>query len=448
MLCIPYFKHNLLSVQKLVKDNNCHVQFYPAYCDIIDNVSQKLVAQGHARNGLYYLSPDVPTSTALHTYVTNGTSSDTNISLALWHHRLGHAPLSKLKHIPSSPKQITPYTKTCVTCPMARFSKLPFPLSQSHATSFFDLVHLHIWGPNKKCSKGECRYFLIIVYDHTRYSWIYLLKLKYETLLILQTFFNYVQNHFNKSIKTLRSDNVLEFDITQSQQFFATHDIIHQTSCIRTSQQNARVERKHRYILETARALRFQANLPLSFWGDCVMTAIHLINRLSDSVLNFKTPYELLYKEPPTYEHLRIFGCLAFATNPQFSTDKFDVRGIPYVHLGYPSTKKGYRLLNLTNMEEFISRNVIFKEKVFPFQPNCCENYMQPRPIPMPNITSIVSTDDIFYANDLSPLASPSTHIPTSPSLSTFDSSHSTTSPLSTTEPIHRKSTRSHHVPL
>jgi len=56
-------------------------------------------------------------------------------------------------------------------------------------------------------------------------------------------------------------------------QYFIQHGIIYQTSCIRTSQQNARVERKHKHILNIARSLRFQGNLPIQFWGECVLTA-------------------------------------------------------------------------------------------------------------------------------------------------------------------------------
>ncbi|XP_049373845.1 uncharacterized protein LOC125838861 [Solanum verrucosum] len=111
------------------------------------------------------------------------------------------------------------------------------------------------------------------------------------------------------------------------------------SSCTYTPQQNGVVERKHRHVLEMARSLRFQSHLPLRFWGECVLTSVYLINRIPSTVLKGKTHYELLYKTLPSLDHLRVFGCLAFASEVK-KTDKFSSRVVPAVFLGYSSLQK------------------------------------------------------------------------------------------------------------
>ena len=92
------------------------------------------------------------------------------------------------------------------------------------------------------------------------------------------------------------------------------HGIVFQTSYMGTPQQNGKVERKHRYILNVPCALKFQACLPIKFWGECVLTLGYLLNRTPSSVLIGKTPSEILYGKSPSYEHLRVFG-LCYANN-------------------------------------------------------------------------------------------------------------------------------------
>ena len=62
--------------------------------------------------------------------------------------------------------------------------------------------------------------------------------------------------------------------------FFSSNGIIHQKSCVYTPQQNYVVERKHQHLLSIAKALQFQSNLPIQFWGERVLTAAYLVNRL------------------------------------------------------------------------------------------------------------------------------------------------------------------------
>lgn len=140
-----------------------------------------------------------------------------------------------------------------------------------------------------------------------------------------------------------------------------------QSSCTGTPQQNERVERKHKHILDVARALRFQGNLPIGFWGECVLAVAYLINRTPSLLLDGKSPYEVVYNKPPDYSHIRIFGSLCYAHNQGRGGDKFSSKSWKCVFMGYPYGKKGWKLYDLTTKKFFVSRDVIFYEGKFPF---------------------------------------------------------------------------------
>ena len=127
--------------------------------------------------------------------------------------------------------------------------------------------------------------------DHSRAVWTYLLVKKSDTYSVFKSFIVFVKRQFEADIKVVRSDNALEFLKGSLGPYMKSLGIEHQTSCVERPQQNGRVERKHRNILEIARALRLHAHLPVHYWGDCVLIATYLINRFPTSVLKFKTPY-------------------------------------------------------------------------------------------------------------------------------------------------------------
>jgi hypothetical protein len=193
------------------------------------------------------------------------------------------------------------------------------------------------------------------------------MKHKSEARTLLIHFIQMVANQFSKSIKVIRSDNGSEFKIPE---FYSSKGIIHQTSCVNTPQQNGVAERKHRHLLNVARALLFQATLPKHFWGDAILTAAYLINRTPTPLLKGKTPFECLFHTKPSYSHLKVFGCQCFVSTHPTHPSKFDPRAHECVFIGYPHGQKGYKLYLLTTKNIRVSRYVIFFEHVFPFQPS------------------------------------------------------------------------------
>lgn len=144
-------------------------------------------------------------------------------------------------------------------------------------------------------------------------------------------------------------------------------NILHQTSFVGTPQQIGRVERKHPHILNVGRSIMFQANLPIRFWGESILTATHLINSTPTPILNGRTPHEVLYGTPPSYDMLKVFGCMYYAHRVARDKDKFGSRTRKCIFLGYPFGKKGWQLFNLESEDFFISQDVMFQETEFPF---------------------------------------------------------------------------------
>ena len=76
-------------------------------------------------------------------------------------------------------------------------------------------------------------------------------------------------------------------------------------------QQNGFVERRNRTVFDMARSLLKSKNLPGTFWGEAISTAVYLLNRDPTKAVIGKTPYESIYGCKPNVSHLRTFGCVA-----------------------------------------------------------------------------------------------------------------------------------------
>lgn len=64
---------------------------------------------------------------------------------------------------------------------------------------------------------------------------------------ILFTFIKYVENYFKVKVKTLRSDNGTEVVQLECKRLFSERGMVHQRSIAGVTEQNERVERKHRH---------------------------------------------------------------------------------------------------------------------------------------------------------------------------------------------------------
>ncbi|KAL2232097.1 UNVERIFIED_CONTAM: Retrovirus-related Pol polyprotein from transposon TNT 1-94 [Sesamum indicum] len=223
---------------------------------------------------------------------------------ALWHKRLGHMSLKGLEFLKKEGIFNDKIEKLnfCDDCVMGKHHKVHFPASSpshpSMSSCILDYVHTDVWGPSSVPTH---------VFE------------KFEKWKV------FVENKTGKRLKSLRTDNGLEFcnkDFSRLCEKFV-------------------------------------------FLGEAILTAAHLINLSLSVPLSGKTPDFMWTGRKSDISSLRVFGCSAFVHQ---NLDKLEPRSIKCVFIGYPEGIKGYRLWvrSQRGFKVLISRDVTFNENELP----------------------------------------------------------------------------------
>ena len=121
-------------------------------------------------------------------------------------------------------------------------------------------------------------------------------------------------------------------------------------------------ERKNRTLIEMARCMIIEANFEKSFWGEAVVMANYIQNRLPASDIEI-TPFENWYDHKPSINHFRRFGSKCYTFVPDERRQKLDSKSIPTIFVGYELASKAYRYFVPATKKVIISRNVKFIHK-------------------------------------------------------------------------------------
>jgi len=190
VLHLPNLSFNLISTSQLTHDLNCVVMFFSGYCLFQDRVTKKIIGRGYESGGLYLFDHQVSQAVACPIV-----PSPFEV-----HCRLGHPSLFVLKKL--YPKFRSLSSLNCDSCQFAKFHCLSSsPRVDKRAIASFELVHSDIWGPCPVVSQTGFRYFVTFVDDHSRLTWLYLMKNRSELLSHFCAFHTEIKNHFNVSIK-------------------------------------------------------------------------------------------------------------------------------------------------------------------------------------------------------------------------------------------------------
>ena len=74
--------------------------------------------------------------------------------------------------------------------------------------------------------------------------------------------------------------------------------------------------------------------------------------------------YEAWHDQKPKVDHMRIFGCLAYAHVPSQQQTKFDAKAVQCIFIGYSPDNEAYKLFNPATDKVIISRDIIFDKNL------------------------------------------------------------------------------------
>jgi len=126
---------------------------------------------------------------------------------------------------------------------------------------------------------------------------------------------------------------------------------------------NGVAERRNRTLKDMMRSMVSHSSLPESLWGEALMTAAYILNRVPSKVVN-KIPYELWTGKKPSIKHLHIWGCPAEARPYRPHERKLDSRTISCYFVGYAEFSWGYKFYDPALRSIFETGNERFLEEV------------------------------------------------------------------------------------
>lgn len=357
VLYVPELDLNLLSVGQLL-ENKFRLVFEDKQCLIIAPNGKELF-RIRMKDKSFSFNPLAAAAVAC--------PAQTNSSV-IWHKRLGHFHLEAIQKLQREEMAVglpkiegdLPWCKACLT---GKSSRLPFDKTGAwRASSKLQLIHSDVWGRQATPSLNGSRYYVLFIDDFSRMCWIYFMKFKSEVALIFRNFKAWVENQTGCKIQVIRSDNGTEYTAERFDEFCKEAGIEHHLSVAYSPQQNGVCERKNRTIMDMARCMMHEMDLPKSFWAEAANTAVFLLNKLPSRAVKDQTPHEIWYERKPKLKNVKVFGCVCYTHVPVVKRDKLDERAEAGIFIGYSQVSKAYRVYHPRRGKISVSRDVRFLE--------------------------------------------------------------------------------------
>ncbi|CAI7916958.1 unnamed protein product, partial [Closterium sp. NIES-54] len=305
----------------------------------------------------------------------------------LWHHRLGHPSLPRLRGMHSRllvsglPRSLPPLPSSpaspCLPCVKERQRAAPHSSSFPRTTTPLQTLHMDVWGPARVSGQSRERYFLLVVHDYTRYTTVFPLRSKDEVPGVLIPWIRAVRlqlrERFCQDLPVLRLhfERGGEFSSDLLRELCCGEGILQSFTLPASPQKNGVTERRIGLVMEVARTSMIHAAVPHFLWPFVVWYAAHQLNLWPRVSLPETSPTLRWTGKVGDASVFRVWGSRAFVRDT--STDKLSSCAIPRVFLGFPPDALGWQFYHPTSHRVLPSQDVTFDElvpfyRLFPYR--------------------------------------------------------------------------------
>ncbi|CAI5951734.1 unnamed protein product [Closterium sp. NIES-65] len=258
----------------------------------------------------------------------------------LWHHRLGHPSLPRLRGMASRvlvsglPQSLPPLPSgpgpSCVPCVEGRLRAAPHSSQFPPTEAPLQTLHMDVWGPAPVRGQGHERYFLLVVDDYSRYTSVFPLRSKGAVTEVLIDWIREARLQLRRSfgsdfpVLRLHSDRGGEFSSRLLRDYCRAQGIRQTFTLPDSPKQNGIAERRIGMVMDVA----------LLLWTGKVGDA----------------------------SAFRVWGSRAFVRD--LSADKLSPRAAPCVFLGFPTDAPGWQFYHPSSRRVLSSQDVTFDESV------------------------------------------------------------------------------------
>ncbi|KAJ9544400.1 hypothetical protein OSB04_024107 [Centaurea solstitialis] len=318
--------HNLFSIGKFC-DKDLEVNFNKRRCAVRTEWGRELLV-GTRKTNLYTIKLRHILAKKSQCFITQKSSHQS----LLWHRRLSHLNyryldrLVKERLVSGIPMIKFEPDQMCSGCAQGKMKRASHPPKPEQGSkSPLSLIHMDLCGPMKTVFENKA-----------------------------------VQVQLKLPVQTVRSDNGTEFKNQVLKGFYNSLGITQTFSAARTPEQNGVVERRNRTLVEAARSMLAQSQLPQYLWAEAVNTACYTQNRSTIHRRFGKTPYHVLFGRIPNIDYFKVFGCPCFVLNETENRGKFGPKSDEMIFVGYSDCSVAYRVFNKKSRVVYKSVNVRF----------------------------------------------------------------------------------------